>query len=215
MSLNINMLGLELSNDLILCLGILFILSGLLFFYFKRNLSILEKAQIEQAKLLQSVILSLQNLPSSNREVQLNQTNELIDISDNEDSDNEDSDNEDSDDEDQQEINQEDDDSVEISDNEELYEQLETIDPVKENDELKNEVKVVEMSVLEEASIDIDDESIEVESSVSGSINAITTESLVSLKSLKVADLRKMVSEKKLHTNPSKLKKDELIQILT
>ena len=215
MSLNINMLGVELSNDLILCLGILFILSGLLFFYFKRNLSILEKAQIEQAKLLQSVILSLQNLPSSNREVQLNQTNDLIDISDNEDSDNEDSDNEDSDNEDQREVNQDDDDSVEISDNEELYEELETIDPVKENDELENEVKVIEMSVLEEASIDIDDESIEVESSVSGSINGITTESLVSLKSLKVADLRKMVSEKKLHTNPSKLKKDELIQILT
>ena len=40
----------------LLCLGIVFLLISLLFFYFKRTISILEKAQMEQAHILQSFI---------------------------------------------------------------------------------------------------------------------------------------------------------------
>jgi len=44
----------------LLCLGIVFLLIALLFFYFKRSLSLLERAQMEQAKVLQSFITNME-----------------------------------------------------------------------------------------------------------------------------------------------------------
>jgi hypothetical protein len=53
------MLGLELTSETMLYLGITFILSGVLFFYVKKHILHLEEAQMEQAKILQSIIMSL------------------------------------------------------------------------------------------------------------------------------------------------------------
>ena len=53
------MLGLELTSETMLYLGITFILSGVLFFYMKKHIIHLEEAQMEQAKILQSIIMSL------------------------------------------------------------------------------------------------------------------------------------------------------------
>jgi len=44
----------------LLCLGIVFLLISLLFFYFKRTISVLEKAQMEQAHILQSFISNME-----------------------------------------------------------------------------------------------------------------------------------------------------------
>lgn len=44
----------------LLCLGVVFLLISLLFFYFKRSLSLLERAQMEQARVLQSFITNME-----------------------------------------------------------------------------------------------------------------------------------------------------------
>ncbi len=44
----------------LLCLGIVFLLISLLFFYFKRSISLLERAQMEQARILQSFITNME-----------------------------------------------------------------------------------------------------------------------------------------------------------
>ena len=44
----------------LLCLGVVFLLISLLFFYFKRSLSLLERAQMEQARILQSFITNME-----------------------------------------------------------------------------------------------------------------------------------------------------------
>ena len=44
----------------LLCLGIVFLLISFLFFYFKRSLSLLERAQMEQARILQSFITNME-----------------------------------------------------------------------------------------------------------------------------------------------------------
>jgi hypothetical protein len=44
----------------LLCLGVVFILVALLFFYFKRTFSLLERAQMEQARVLQSFISNME-----------------------------------------------------------------------------------------------------------------------------------------------------------
>lgn len=218
------MLGLEISSDFMLCLGIVCILSGVMFFYFKRNLTLLENAQMEQAKLLQSVIMSMQNMPSSNLGIQgAGSQNELIDVSDDSDSDSEGDDESslDSDDEiedvqpvqDIDEFNRE-------SDNEEETLQLE--EEVVETDNLIENIKVVEMNNLgiEEESLEIEEDTLDPSLSEdtstlnSESIQHLAGDSLVSLKSLKVGDLRKMVLEKGLHDKPKTLKKSELITLL-
>tara|TARA_B100000035_G_scaffold221906_1_gene190610 strand:- start:21 stop:683 length:663 start_codon:yes stop_codon:yes gene_type:complete len=218
------MLGLEISSDFMLCLGVVCILSGVMFFYFKRNLTLLENAQMEQAKLLQSVIMSMQNMPSSNLDIQgAGSQNELIDVSDDSDSDSEGDDESslDSDDEiedvqpvqDIDEFNRE-------SDNEE--ETLELEEEVVETDGLIENIKVVEMNNLgiEEESLEIEEDTLDPSLSEdtstlnSESIQHLAGDSLVSLKSLKVGDLRKMVLEKGLHDKPKTLKKSELITLL-
>ena len=44
----------------LLCLGIIFIFTSLLFFYFKRTFSLLEKAQMDQARVLQGFITNME-----------------------------------------------------------------------------------------------------------------------------------------------------------
>ncbi len=44
----------------LLCLGVVFLLISLLFFYFKRTFSLLERAQMEQARILQSFITNME-----------------------------------------------------------------------------------------------------------------------------------------------------------
>lgn len=44
----------------LLCLGIVFLLISILFFYFKRSISLLERAQMEQARILQSFITNME-----------------------------------------------------------------------------------------------------------------------------------------------------------
>ena len=44
----------------LLCLGVVFLLISLLFFYFKRSISRLERAQMEQARVLQSFITNME-----------------------------------------------------------------------------------------------------------------------------------------------------------
>ena len=94
----------------LLCLATIFILVALLFFYFKRSLSFLERAQMEQARVLQSFIANMEmnnmrqqqmvgGTPSPIHQNAIPDS-ELIDVSDDEDSDDEtDSDESDSDDE--------------------------------------------------------------------------------------------------------------------
>jgi Flp pilus assembly protein TadG len=89
----------------LLCLGIVFLLISLLFFYFKRSISLLERAQMEQARVLQSFITNMEmsrhNMIQSNVKVQSNEQmggdssfiqesnqQSLIDVSDDSGSDN-------------------------------------------------------------------------------------------------------------------------------
>ena len=44
----------------LLCLGVIFLLISVLFFYFRRSLSVLERAQMEQARILQSFITNME-----------------------------------------------------------------------------------------------------------------------------------------------------------
>lgn len=44
----------------LLCLGVVFLLISILFFYFKRSISLLERAQMEQARILQSFITNME-----------------------------------------------------------------------------------------------------------------------------------------------------------
>jgi len=96
----------------LICLGTIFILVSVLFLYFKRNLSVLEKAQMDQARILQSFIANMEmtnmmqhrmsetNIPHQMNEHHTTSQEELIDVSDDEgSSDESDSDEEDSDDE--------------------------------------------------------------------------------------------------------------------
>jgi len=105
----------------LLCLGVVFLLISVLFFYFKRNISLLERAQMEQARILQSFITNMEmsqhmsqqmsrelpsHMPQNIHSIDMNNhhsvPNEqsLIDVSDEGDSDDSDSDDGDSDDSD-------------------------------------------------------------------------------------------------------------------
>ena len=103
----------------LLCLGVVFLLISVLFFYFKRNISLLERAQMEQARILQSFITNMEmsqhmsqqmsrelpsHMPQNIHSIDMNNhhsvPNEqsLIDVSDEGDSDDSDSDDGDNDD---------------------------------------------------------------------------------------------------------------------
>ena len=104
----------------LLCLGVVFLLISLLFFYFKRSLSLLERAQMEQARVLQSFITNMemtrlrqyqppeQHTPSYNDDhvggqsdiVHTESNEQLIDVSDDDSDDSGDSDDDSDDDSD-------------------------------------------------------------------------------------------------------------------
>jgi hypothetical protein len=90
----------------LLCLGVVFLLISVLFFYFKRSISLLERAQMEQARILQSFITNMemshqmshqlpphtrQNINSidTNNHQSVSNEQSLIDVSDEGDSDDE------------------------------------------------------------------------------------------------------------------------------
>ena len=292
--MTVRMMGLEMTGGSMLCLGIMFILSGVMFFYMKKQLTHLEDAQLEQAKLLQSMIMSLNSGamgpgamgmgqgamgPGAMGQDAMDQramgmgqdanNDNLIDVSDGEDDDSdEESDNEDgnsdeesdvdSDGEDdvdsEEENDDEDDDSDDDEDGDSDDESCSMVDvkinnhnidhyefnnlPQKEtnmNDidedsiiEIKESVKVIniknnafmgepeeidldnDMTSMTDTNMDDDDDdTLTVNSSMSG-MNLAKS----SLKALKVGDLRKMVIDKGLHGDPSKIKKAELIELL-
>lgn len=259
------MLGLELTSETMLCLGIMFILSGIFFFYMKKQITHLEDAQMEQAKLLQHIIANISTIqPNMTGNIGVNmdtdlgasigENNEeyhqgnLIDVSDGEEnSDSEENDDsgsegsfeseEDSDDEDENEIEEEDlvnSSMAQVNIDKNTLREF-SVMPSQEMDlnaidedsivEIPNTVKVVNMNTGKEASnepeeVELelesltstnldDDDSLTINSSVSGANLAKT-----SLKALKVGDLRKMVLEKGLHDKPKTLKKSELITLL-
>ena len=159
----------------LLCLGVVFLLISLLFFYFKRSLSLLERAQMEQARVLQSFITNMemtrlrqyqppeQHTPSYNDDhvggqsdiVHTESNEQLIDVSD-DDSDDSDEDSDDSDDIDDSD-----------SDNDEETANNENVSAVSINglsileiDELENsddEIKVIQIQEnnLEEISVEL------------------------------------------------------------
>lgn len=236
------MLGLSLSNDSLFCLGIMFILIGILFFYIKKQITHLETAQLEQAKLLQSIIMSLnsgqvmvpQNSGESIHETNMGEgiikENSLIDVSDGEeDSGEEDSDDEDSDDEKSENSSESDNSIQDYEEIEDYNKNVEkTINDIDEDSviNISNNVKVIslsntleepeEINIDNESLSDDDDEDDEDEDDDEDSVSLSATDGLAkpSLKTLKVGDLRKLVSDKGLHEDPSKIKKNELIELL-
>jgi hypothetical protein len=157
----------------LLCLGVVFLLISLLFFYFKRSLSLLERAQMEQARVLQSFITNMemtrlrqyqppeQHTPSYNDDhvggqsdiVHTESNEQLIDVSDDDSDDSGDSGDDSDDDSD--------------SDNDEETVNNENVSAVSINglsileiDELENsddEIKVIQLQEnnLEEISVEL------------------------------------------------------------
>ena len=162
----------------LLCLGVVFLLISLLFFYFKRSLSLLERAQMEQARVLQSFITNMemtrlrqyqpleQPAPLYNDDhvggqsdiVHTESNEQLIDVSDDDSDDSDDDSDEDSDD---------DSDSDSDNDNDEETINNENVSAVSINglsileiDELENsddEIKVIQIQEnnLEEISVEL------------------------------------------------------------
>ena len=142
----------------LLCLGVVFLLISLVFFYFKRSISLLERSQMEQARVLQSFITNMemsrqhhmahQQMPPHNGHVggggrgegdvvQTDESNEqLIDVSD------------DSDDETDDETDSDDDSDDETDNNENVSNVSNTMLSILEIDELDNsdvEIKVIQL----------------------------------------------------------------------
>ena len=160
----------------LLCLGVVFLLISLLFFYFKRSLSLLERAQMEQARVLQSFITNMemtrlrqyqpleQPAPLYNDDhvggqsdiVHTESNEQLIDVSD-----------DDSDDSDDSGDSDDDSDDDSDSDNDEETANNENVSAVSSNrlsileiDELGNnedEIKVIQLQEnnLEEISVEL------------------------------------------------------------
>lgn len=154
----------------LLCLGVIFLLVSLLFFYFKRSIFSLEKAQVEQAKVLQSFIANMEMTQAYSRQhmnvmqnhnvggnsMQMTQekeivNNELIDVSDGE-GESEDSD-EDSDDESEDSDDESEDSNDEVSNNAINTMDVEEIDTINVEEEYQD-IKVIQLedeNNLEEA----------------------------------------------------------------
>lgn len=143
----------------LLCLGITFLLISLLFFYFKRNISALEKTQLEQVRMLHQFIANTEmqmnsnnkmhtssnNYPAppvnSNNENYTNEPNsELIDVSDGE----EESDSDESDSYDSESDN----DAVELDANNSIKE-IEIVDIGAPIEHLDEETGVTDIKVIQ------------------------------------------------------------------
>jgi len=155
----------------LLCLGVIFILISVLFFYFKRNFSLLERAQMEQARVLQSFITNMEMTQhmALNRASNVDNHNLLngtqymrqpdrIDVSDDSDTDSDDESDADADDE-----SDADSDSDDTSDSDDETKNNENVSiisnsiPIIEVDEFKNNmndnIKVIQLqdNTLEES----------------------------------------------------------------
>lgn len=67
----------------LLCLGVMFLLLSVLFFYFRRSISVLERAQMEQARILQSFITNMemnQQMEQRRNMMNINQMESNIDM---------------------------------------------------------------------------------------------------------------------------------------
>ena len=143
----------------LICLGIMFILVSLLFFYFKRNMAVLEKAQMDQARVLQSFIANMemssmmhQRMPVNPGQVipNIRVENDLIDVSD----DDEDSDDEDSDDENESTIPEPE--IIELS--EQLEDSSSNVKVIQLEGDNLEEVTHLNIEDLDESSDDDDDD---------------------------------------------------------
>lgn len=164
----------------LLCLGVVFLLISILFFYFKRSISLLERAQMEQARILQSFITNMEMAQhialhrggtqgANNRSISTeppslstqSSDQRLIDVSDEDNDSDDDSDSEDDDDDDS------DDDEESMNDdtpNNEIVSIVSSKIPIIEIDELEhdsdnesdndnnNDIKVIQLpeNTLEE-----------------------------------------------------------------
>ena len=164
----------------LICLGVVFLLISILFFYFKRSISLLERAQMEQARILQSFITNMEmsrhmalnrggtqtaNNHSISTEPALSTQSSdqrLIDVSD-EDNDSDDESDSDSDD-DSDSDSDDDEDSINDTPNNENVSMVSSKIPIIEIDELEddsdgdndndntNDIKVIQLpeNTLEE-----------------------------------------------------------------
>ncbi len=223
----------------LLCLATIFILVALLFFYFKRSLSFLERAQMEQARVLQSFIANMEMNNMRQQQQMVGGTpspihqntipdSELIDVSDDEDSDDEtDSDESDSDDE------NDDDTSQQITPSSQVIELSDQVDSdnikvIQINSNESGNIPLVidelvmdknnESSSSEEEDDDSDDEDDEEET-----INVVQTNNLVTsanneeqvdYKSLTVVSLREIAESKGLIRKGDKTTKKDLLKLL-
>ncbi len=223
----------------LLCLATIFILVALLFFYFKRSLSFLERAQMEQARVLQSFIANMEMNNMRQQQQMVGGTpspihqnpipdSELIDVSDDEDSDDEtDSDESDSDDE------NDDDTSQQITPSSQVIELSDEVDSdnikvIQINSNESGNIPLVidelvmdknnESSSSEEEDDDSDDEDDEEET-----INVVQTNNLVTsanneeqvdYKSLTVVSLREIAESKGLIRKGDKTTKKDLLKLL-
>jgi len=134
------------------CLGIMFVLITLLFFYFKRTVLMLERAQKEQAEILRSFIANMQfekrmgphdslNAPSPFKEqgAIISEQNNLIDVSD---------DGSESDDESDEESDEESEVDSEKATTIELGGALESFEGTNEYEDLNDSVKVIQLDNL-------------------------------------------------------------------
>ena len=141
----------------LLCLGVVFLLISILFFYFKRSISFLERAQMEQARILQSFITNMEmaqhmalhrggggTQPANNRSISTelpslstqSSDQRLIDVSDEDnDSDDDGSDSEDSDGDD----DSDDDESMNDTPNNENVSAVSSKIPIIEIEELEHD----------------------------------------------------------------------------
>lgn len=163
----------------LLCLGVVFLLISILFFYFKRSISLLERAQMEQARILQSFITNMEMAQhialhrggtqgANNRSISTeppslstpSSDQRLIDVSDEDNDSDDDSDDSDDDDDDES-----DDDEESMNDdtpNNEIVSIVSSKIPIIEIDELEhdsdndsdnnNDIKVIHLpeNTLEE-----------------------------------------------------------------
>jgi len=149
----------------LLCLGTIFILVALLFFYFKRTFSLLEHAQMQQARILQQFITNMEMsqiqrgaaMPPSN----LNQNQPLINVSDDEKSQGDSGSDEDTDDESEEESDEDSNESnsvIDIHASEELETDEKDIKVIHLENSHLEEVENLEIEELEKSDDDDEDD---------------------------------------------------------
>ena len=165
-------------------------------------------------------INSIEEEPEFEEDADDEQSNDN-DEQDGDDDDNEDDDDEDDDDEDDDDEDDDDEDDEDADGNEDKVENANSVDGVDNNTDDNNE------QVNNEENISVMDDDLEI-ISLGNDIQEINEDNktgvkvieldeevhLADLVKMTVKDLRRMVVQKKLHNDPSKLRKNELIKIL-